>query len=439
MNLSVITPTGDRPEAFALCERWMSRQTLQPIQWIVLDDGTIPTKCNLKQEYIYCPEFLGQESLVRKIHYAIEQNIIKGDAIVFFEDDDWYAPNYLELINARLHERDLVGEGKALYYNVEERWWAPHSNMKHASLCQTALRRSLFPILLDQCKKDTNAFIDCRFWADPRVVSKKVFDPIDNKPSCVGIKSMPGRRGYGVGHIINRVGKHNRPTNPDPTLAKLTELIGRDAEVYISYYRKPAMAPPTTSTVNHISKSPTGAAHGPNWMKWIGHLKDKPDIIGMELGTFKGESAEWMLDNIFTHDDAMYICVDTFGGSPEHKLKKIDVSDIEEIARNRLAHYKNAHISKSESAKFLRSYPLFIDFIYVDADHSARGVLRDAVLAFEVLKIGGRMVFDDYDWNDMPEKIDTPQWGIDAFLKIYAKQIRVVARGWQVCVEKISE
>ncbi len=437
MNLSVVTCTGDRPEAFALCERWMARQTLQPIQWLILDDGTSPIfSRHPKQEHIYCPEFLGPESLVKKIHYAIEQNLIKGDAVVFFEDDDWYAPNYLEVMHARLHERDLVGEGKAIYYNVEGRWWAPHSNMKHASLCQTAVRRSLFPVLLDQCKRDTNAFIDCRFWADPRAVSKKVFDPED-KPLCVGIKSMPGRRGYGVGHTINRTGKHNRPTNPDPSLAKLFELIGRDAEIYLPYHKKQFM-PPAPPPVAHISKSPTGIAHGPNWMKWLGHLKDKA-VIGMELGTFKGESAEWMLDNICTSENSIYICVDTFQGSPEHKLKKIDVSDTEEIARNRLLPYKNAHIAKSESAKFLRSYPTFIDFVYVDADHSARGVLRDAVLAFEVLKVGGIMIFDDYSWNDMPEKIDTPQWGIDAFLKIYAKQIRVIATGWQVCIEKTSQ
>jgi len=78
---------------------------------------------------------------------------------------------------------------------------------------------------------------------------------VNNKPSCIGIKSMPGRRGYGVGHMINRVGKHNRPTNPDPTLAKLIDLIGKDAEAYIPYYRKQMIAPLPIQTVSHIAKS----------------------------------------------------------------------------------------------------------------------------------------------------------------------------------------
>jgi hypothetical protein len=38
-HFTVITPTGDRPETFALCERYLYRQTLKPSKWIVVDDG----------------------------------------------------------------------------------------------------------------------------------------------------------------------------------------------------------------------------------------------------------------------------------------------------------------------------------------------------------------------------------------------------------------
>ena len=38
-KITVITCTGDRPEAFKLCRTWMSRQTRKPDQWIVVDDG----------------------------------------------------------------------------------------------------------------------------------------------------------------------------------------------------------------------------------------------------------------------------------------------------------------------------------------------------------------------------------------------------------------
>jgi hypothetical protein len=37
-DLTLITCTADRPEAFQLCERWMARQTYRgSIQWIVAD------------------------------------------------------------------------------------------------------------------------------------------------------------------------------------------------------------------------------------------------------------------------------------------------------------------------------------------------------------------------------------------------------------------
>jgi len=45
--ITVITPTGDRPEAFALCERWMSQQTYTgQIQWIWKATDDLNSDCS---------------------------------------------------------------------------------------------------------------------------------------------------------------------------------------------------------------------------------------------------------------------------------------------------------------------------------------------------------------------------------------------------------
>lgn len=41
-GITIITPTGDRHEMFSLCAKWVSKQTVQPNQWIIVDDGKIP-------------------------------------------------------------------------------------------------------------------------------------------------------------------------------------------------------------------------------------------------------------------------------------------------------------------------------------------------------------------------------------------------------------
>jgi len=181
-------------------------------------------------------------------------------------------------------------------------------------------------------------------------------------------------------------------------------------------------------------------AHGQNWLAWLSHLKGQP-ATGLELGVFKGDSAEWMLSNIFTHPDARYWCVDTFQGSEEHTLAGLDCSGIEAEARARLERFgarKQIHKSRSDEALrgFLRDDRF--DFVYVDAAHDAMNVLRDAVLAFDLLKVGGVMVFDDLEWEVMEQAIDRPKIAIEAFVACYSRRLEVIGKGWQLALKRTS-
>ena len=68
--------------------------------------------------------------------------------------------------------------------------------------------------------------------------------------------------------------------------------------------------------------------------------------------------------------------------------------------------------------------------------HLAQDVLVDAVLAFDLLKNGGLMVFDDYKWYTRWADDMRPQIAIDAFITAYRHQLKLVHRGYQVIVEK---
>lgn len=233
MNFTVVTPTGDRPEAFAMCEQYMARQSLQPALWVVLDDGEVPTPHTKGQLYVRCREFAGVDSLTRKIEHALTSVPLAGDAVAIIEDDDWYHPEYLERMASHLGHHALVGEGKAIYYNVRYRWWWQHPNMKHASLCQTVFTREMFPLVVQQSRMErgtrNSPYLDVRLWRE--AVSKKVYDPLVGGSLVVGIKSMPGRAGYGNGH---------RPLRPpqakdDHDLSHLRALIGPDADFYAKH------------------------------------------------------------------------------------------------------------------------------------------------------------------------------------------------------------
>jgi predicted O-methyltransferase YrrM len=430
VNFTLITCTCDRPEAFAICEKYIARQTLKPVQWIVLDDGTVPVRPTMGQTHVYLPECRGPGSMVSKLRQLLSSDIIAGDAVAFIEDDDAYTSDWLEWCSIQLDKYEMCGEGKALYYNVAQRYWYKHENMAHASLCTTAVRKSLLPLVQHICQMAINPFIDVTIW---RLATQSKFlrdpDQDGGRRRVIGIKAMPGKVGYGHGHV-----GRDRGAADDRNLAKLMELIGDDAVAYAPFMKD---APPVVTQPYVVRKDTCGDVHGPNWLKWLDSIKGKSGVEGLELGTWKGESAEWMLDNIFTNPQSRYTCIDTFKGSPEHHIRGINTASLEMETRMRLGRFRNAIIISSRTDSFLKKTITQYDFVYVDADHSSRGVLCDAVGAFQLLKIGGVMVFDDYTWEDMPDVLDRPKTGIDAFMACFAKQIEILGIGYQVAIKKI--
>lgn len=231
--LTLLTVTGDRPQAFALCERWMARQTLKPDQWVVVDDGITPTACTMGQDVIRLPAPANPcgKTFARKFIDAIKANAIRGDVVAFIEDDDWYAAEHLETLTGQLGGLDIAGEAPALYYHVGARGYRQHANSNHASLCQTAIDRRLLPMLY-QVAISSEAGIDLALW---QAVSERrnVYAPRNGRRTCIGIKGMPGRAGLGSGH------QAGNGYTPDADLNTLRGLIGDDAEAYAAFANDP--------------------------------------------------------------------------------------------------------------------------------------------------------------------------------------------------------
>ena len=84
------------------------------------------------------------------------------------------------------------------------------------------------------------------------------------------------------------------------------------------------------------------------------------------------------------------------------------------------------------------------DLVYIDGSHLACDVLCDAVLGFRLLKTGGVMIFDDYNWHEgLRSGIDLmrcPKPAIDAFTTLYFNKIQIISAPlYQIYIQKISE
>lgn len=204
-NLIFITPTGDRPLTFALCQRWIEKQTLQPDQWIIVDDGKVPIKPFISLREI---RYLRRESQSDDPKHTLLVNLrlalpyVKGDKIIVIEDDDYYAPKYAETMAAKLDEHEVVGIYDSRYYYLPTCANCRAGNKGHASLAQTAFRKSFLPDFKELVRSKTGA-LDMMLW---RVVNKAKRGALfldDKEPLYVGMKGMPGRRGKGGSHTAN--------------------------------------------------------------------------------------------------------------------------------------------------------------------------------------------------------------------------------------------
>ena len=76
------------------------------------------------------------------------------------------------------------------------------------------------------------------------------------------------------------------------------------------------------------------------------------------------------------------------------------------------------------------------DLIYVDGSHEAEDCLSDSVLAWRLLKPGGFIIWDDYLWELQNYGKHTPAWGINAFCRIFSREISIVHARYQVAGRK---
>ena len=94
----------------------------------------------------------------------------------------------------------------------------------------------------------------------------------------------------------------------------------------------------------------------------------------------------------------------------------------------------------SKLSWFSSIVPNGFDFAYIDADHRAPNVLMDSLLVWRVLKVGGRIIWDDVLWP-APGYSPThkPEIAVRAFLQCFAEKVKVIADGYQVCIEKLGD
>lgn len=196
-GVTVITPTGDRPEALTLLRRWMAAQTMQPAQWLIIDDGKKQVGHIHEAQVVRREPQPSDDPCTLGINLKTALPLVEHGKVLIMEDDDWYSPNYIETMAALLDEHELVGVTGTKCYHIQVPGFRPMGRFDHASLSQTGFRKSFIPQVERAIPGDCQ--VDLRIWWTFHAGKGHLIDGSQKQLHCA-IKGLPGRAGAGCAH-----------------------------------------------------------------------------------------------------------------------------------------------------------------------------------------------------------------------------------------------
>jgi predicted O-methyltransferase YrrM len=165
------------------------------------------------------------------------------------------------------------------------------------------------------------------------------------------------------------------------------------------------------------------------FLKMLGTFRDR-QVRFLEIGSFEGASAIWMLRNVLTHPESRLTCIDNDKlGCGKRLVANLAASGFQSRA---VIHWIDSHAVRQVVPDD------HFDFVYVDGSHAAPNVLFDVVNAYLICKPGGLVGCDDYLF-ELPENGSVPKPAIDAFLKLMGDRVEVVHSGYQLWFRKRAE
>lgn len=170
-------------------------------------------------------------------------------------------------------------------------------------------------------------------------------------------------------------------------------------------------------------------------------LVTTPNPRMLEIGTWEGRSATFLLASPLCANGGSIVCIDHFDlfatpagkerhekvlhnlsltGRPFRVIEKFSVPGLMVLLEEAI---------KGETAGF--------DWVYIDGSHRADDTFLDAELAWRLANEGAIFIFDDYLGLDQPhESPYHPKSGIDAFMKLHGNEFELISSGYQIVLRK---
>ena len=196
----------------------------------------------------------------------------------------------------------------------------------------------------------------------------------------------------------------------------------------------------------------------PSWDLFLKNFKPKKIL---EIGCFSGQTTCNLIEKLAPEGNFEIYCVDPWEDYDEPNGS--DMKSIEnQFDKNTIASAKKvrdlgvdltvikfkAHSWAALPDLLAQGKRNYFDFVYIDGSHKAADVLFDAVFSFELTKLGGVIIFDDYIWSEVFIADDglpwnnlsrSPKIAIDGFTSAYFDKLKLInSTTSQLCAQKVA-
>ena len=209
MQIAILIPDrSDRSELLANCLRMINNQTIQPNHIELVNDAPLSSDCDITWRY--------------RIGYERLRN--KGfDVIFLIENDDFYAPDYIETMLEAWNDAgkpDIFGTDYTIYYHIGLFASFIFHHSDRSSAMSTMIKPDLnFPWCIDK-----DPYTDIHLW---NTLKGETFHP--TKHICLGIKHGTTMTG-GKSHVD----RLHRYKNKDENHLLIKDAMDEDSYKFYS-------------------------------------------------------------------------------------------------------------------------------------------------------------------------------------------------------------
>lgn len=212
MKTAILIPDrGDRPQFLQNCLRMMKNQTVIPDHIEIVNDAPVTDEKDITWRY--------------KTGYDRLRN--KGfDVVALIENDDWYAPYYLEYMLKKwemYNKPDLLGTDYTVYYHLKQKAWFTMNHPERASAMNTIIKPDLNFIWC----QDNDPYTDLHLWLHAGLNGKIIHSK--------NYISLGMKHGEGLCGGVNHVDRMERFTNKDLELELLHKVMIKENDDFESF------------------------------------------------------------------------------------------------------------------------------------------------------------------------------------------------------------